>query len=141
MIEEKLRELGGIKTLISHNYYSRDEFWSIWNKRNYDAGQGDHRSAQHVSRPVHEDLPRGDGSARLIVSLVARIETTPNLRITARTRAYVACDAARQSIPRQAGSSRSSSSIHRATAAQRSSTTLRSCIVRLLGCRPLPSRC
>lgn len=36
MIEEKLRELGGIKTLISHNYYSRDEFWSIWNKRNYD---------------------------------------------------------------------------------------------------------
>ena len=37
MIEEKLRELGGIKTLISHNYYSRDEFWSIWNKRNYDA--------------------------------------------------------------------------------------------------------
>ena len=36
MIEEKLRELGGVKTLISHNYYSRDEFWSIWNKRNYD---------------------------------------------------------------------------------------------------------
>jgi FAD/FMN-containing dehydrogenase len=36
MIEEKLRELGGIKTLISHNYYSRDEFWSIWNKPNYD---------------------------------------------------------------------------------------------------------
>jgi FAD/FMN-containing dehydrogenase len=36
-IEEKLRELGGIKTLISHNYYSRDEFWSIYNKRNYDA--------------------------------------------------------------------------------------------------------
>jgi FAD/FMN-containing dehydrogenase len=36
-IELKLRELGGIKTLISHNYYSRDEFWSIYNKRNYDA--------------------------------------------------------------------------------------------------------
>jgi FAD/FMN-containing dehydrogenase len=36
MIEEKLRELGGMKTLISHNYYSRDEFWSIWNKPNYD---------------------------------------------------------------------------------------------------------
>ena len=36
MIEEKLRELGGMKTLISHNYYSKDEFWSIWNKRNYD---------------------------------------------------------------------------------------------------------
>jgi FAD/FMN-containing dehydrogenase len=36
MIEEKLRELGGMKTLISHNYYSEEEFWSIWNKRNYD---------------------------------------------------------------------------------------------------------
>lgn len=37
LMEEKLRELGGIKTLIAHNYYGRDEFWSIWNKRNYDA--------------------------------------------------------------------------------------------------------
>ena len=37
LMEDKLRELGGIKTLISHNYYSRDEFWSTWNKRNYDA--------------------------------------------------------------------------------------------------------
>ena len=35
-IEEQLVELGGIKTLIAHNYYARDEFWSIWNKRNYD---------------------------------------------------------------------------------------------------------
>ena len=37
MIEEKLRDLGGIKTLISHNYYPEDEFWTIWNKRDYDA--------------------------------------------------------------------------------------------------------
>jgi hypothetical protein len=36
MIEEKLRELGGVKTLISHNYYSQDEFWQIWNKDNYE---------------------------------------------------------------------------------------------------------
>ena len=36
-MEEKLRELGGIKTLIAHNYYGEAEFWSIWNKRNYDA--------------------------------------------------------------------------------------------------------
>lgn len=36
LMEDKLRELGGVKTLISHNYYSRDEFWSTWNKRNYD---------------------------------------------------------------------------------------------------------
>ena len=37
LIEEKLRELGGIKTLISHNYYGEDEFWQIFNKPNYDA--------------------------------------------------------------------------------------------------------
>ncbi len=36
LMEDKLRELGGIKTLISHNYYSRDEFWRTWNKSNYD---------------------------------------------------------------------------------------------------------
>ncbi|HVV85995.1 MAG TPA: FAD-binding oxidoreductase [Kofleriaceae bacterium] len=37
LIEEKLREVGGIKTLISHNYYPEAEFWQLWNKRNYDA--------------------------------------------------------------------------------------------------------
>jgi FAD/FMN-containing dehydrogenase len=37
LMEHKLRELGGIKTLIAHNYYTESEFWSIWNKRNYDA--------------------------------------------------------------------------------------------------------
>jgi FAD/FMN-containing dehydrogenase len=37
MMEEKLRELGGIKTLISHNYYGEAEFWQIFNKQNYDA--------------------------------------------------------------------------------------------------------
>jgi hypothetical protein len=37
MIEDKLRELGGIKTLISHNYYDEATFWTIFNKPNYDA--------------------------------------------------------------------------------------------------------
>jgi hypothetical protein len=37
LIEEKLAELGGVKTLIAHNYYSEDEFWRLWNKPNYDA--------------------------------------------------------------------------------------------------------
>lgn len=36
LIEEKLFELGGMKTLISHNYYEEDEFWRTWNKPNYD---------------------------------------------------------------------------------------------------------
>ncbi len=35
LIEEKLFELGGVKTLISHNY-DEEEFWRIWNKPNYD---------------------------------------------------------------------------------------------------------
>jgi len=29
-------ELGAIKTLISTNLYSEEEFWNIWNKPNYD---------------------------------------------------------------------------------------------------------
>jgi FAD/FMN-containing dehydrogenase len=38
-IEVKLRELGGIKTLIAHNYYGEEEFWQIFNKPNYDAAK------------------------------------------------------------------------------------------------------
>ena len=37
LMEQKLKELGGIKTLIAHNYYPEDEFWSIWSKPNHDA--------------------------------------------------------------------------------------------------------
>ncbi|MBU0612045.1 FAD-binding oxidoreductase [Patescibacteria group bacterium] len=36
MLEKELMEIGGIKTLISGNYYSESDFWKIWNKRNYD---------------------------------------------------------------------------------------------------------
>jgi FAD/FMN-containing dehydrogenase len=36
LMEDKLRELGGIKTLIAHNYYTEAEFWQTWNKPNYD---------------------------------------------------------------------------------------------------------
>jgi FAD/FMN-containing dehydrogenase len=37
LIEQKLLELGGIKTLISLNYYSEEDFWKTWNKANYQA--------------------------------------------------------------------------------------------------------
>lgn len=37
MMEQKLREIGGVKTLIAHNYYSEDEFWQTWNRGNYAA--------------------------------------------------------------------------------------------------------
>ena len=36
IIEDKLMSIGGIKTLISSNYYSESDFWKIWNKENYD---------------------------------------------------------------------------------------------------------
>ncbi len=36
-IEEALFPMHGLKTLISYNYYSEDEFWRVFNKRNYDA--------------------------------------------------------------------------------------------------------
>jgi FAD/FMN-containing dehydrogenase len=36
IIEKKLSELGAIKTLISTNLYSEEEFWSVWNKKNFD---------------------------------------------------------------------------------------------------------
>jgi FAD/FMN-containing dehydrogenase len=36
IMEEKLMELGAVKTLISHNHYSEDEFWSVFHRENYE---------------------------------------------------------------------------------------------------------
>jgi FAD/FMN-containing dehydrogenase len=36
IMEDKLRELGGVKTLIAHNYYTPEEFWLTWNRKNYE---------------------------------------------------------------------------------------------------------
>jgi FAD/FMN-containing dehydrogenase len=35
LIEQKLLELGGLKTLISHNYYSEEDFWKTFDRDNY----------------------------------------------------------------------------------------------------------
>ncbi|MHA1819362.1 MAG: FAD-binding oxidoreductase [Promethearchaeota archaeon] len=35
ILEDKVKELHGIKTLISHNYYSEKDFWEIHNKKLY----------------------------------------------------------------------------------------------------------
>jgi FAD/FMN-containing dehydrogenase len=35
MLEEKLKELNGVKTLISFNYYSEQEFWEVFHKENH----------------------------------------------------------------------------------------------------------
>ncbi|HZU95340.1 MAG TPA: FAD-binding oxidoreductase [Planctomycetota bacterium] len=36
LIEEELLAIGGLKTLISHNHFTEDEFWSLWNRPNYE---------------------------------------------------------------------------------------------------------
>ncbi|MBU0756667.1 MAG: FAD-binding oxidoreductase [Nanoarchaeota archaeon] len=35
LLEDKLIQLGGIKTLISYNYYDKETFWKIFDKENY----------------------------------------------------------------------------------------------------------
>jgi hypothetical protein len=40
IIEDELMQIGGIKTLISSNYYSESDFWKIWNRENYDKVKG-----------------------------------------------------------------------------------------------------
>ena len=35
LLENKTHELGGVKTLISRNHYTRERFWSIYNSTNY----------------------------------------------------------------------------------------------------------
>ncbi|MBN2542174.1 FAD-binding oxidoreductase [bacterium] len=35
MLEEELLKIGGVKTLISENYYNESDFWKIWDKENY----------------------------------------------------------------------------------------------------------
>lgn len=37
LMEEKLKELNGVKTLISYNYYPEEEFWTIFNRQNFEA--------------------------------------------------------------------------------------------------------
>jgi len=36
LVEQELARIGGVKTLISHNYYSPEEFWATWNRETYD---------------------------------------------------------------------------------------------------------
>jgi hypothetical protein len=37
LLEDKLTEIGGVKTLISYNYYSEAEFWKTFNRENFEA--------------------------------------------------------------------------------------------------------
>lgn len=35
LFEDELLRLGGLKTLITPNYYSEADFWKVWNRENY----------------------------------------------------------------------------------------------------------
>jgi len=35
-LEQELLRVGGMKTLISHNFFTEDQFWKIWNKPNFE---------------------------------------------------------------------------------------------------------
>jgi FAD/FMN-containing dehydrogenase len=35
-IDKKVLDLGGMQTLISHNYLTESEFWSVWNRATFD---------------------------------------------------------------------------------------------------------
>lgn len=37
LMEQKLKEINGVKTLISYNYYPEDEFWEIFHRENFAA--------------------------------------------------------------------------------------------------------
>jgi hypothetical protein len=37
LMEQKLMELNGVKTLISYNYYPEDEFWTIFHRENFES--------------------------------------------------------------------------------------------------------
>jgi FAD/FMN-containing dehydrogenase len=56
-IEQELREVDGIKTLISYNYYDEPTFWTIFNRRNYDAVKRI-TDAAHKLRDVYDHTCR-----------------------------------------------------------------------------------
>ncbi len=56
-LEHKTYELGGIKTLISSNFHTRQRFWEIFNKPNYDAAKAELDPAQ-LFAPLYEKFHR-----------------------------------------------------------------------------------
>ncbi len=41
MIEDKTYELGGIKTLISANHHTPEQFWSVYDRRRWSAAKAE----------------------------------------------------------------------------------------------------
>ncbi|HET9990776.1 MAG TPA: hypothetical protein VFQ65_19735 [Kofleriaceae bacterium] len=64
MLEQKLEELGGIKTLISHNYYGEAEFWSIWHRTSYTA-------VKEITDPGHRLRDLYDATCRAAMGITS----------------------------------------------------------------------
>ena len=58
LLEDKTRELGGLKTLISKNFYDRDTFWSIYHRDNYDRVKRE-TDPQNMFRGLYEKFHYG----------------------------------------------------------------------------------
>ena len=56
-LEEKTYELGGLKTLISRNHYTKDRFWGIYNEANYRTAKA-RLDPSGVFRDLYEKLHR-----------------------------------------------------------------------------------
>lgn len=52
-IEEKLLEISGIKTLISHNFFDETSFWKMFNRRNY-ATAKERLDRRNLQRDLYE---------------------------------------------------------------------------------------
>lgn len=61
-LEQKLRELGGIKWLYAQAYYTEEEFWDIYDKPWYDGLREKYRATHlpTVYQKVHVDLSNMD---------------------------------------------------------------------------------
>ncbi|MBD3318527.1 FAD-binding protein, partial [Candidatus Woesearchaeota archaeon] len=55
LLEEYLTSIGAIKTLISTNYYSKQDFWKIWNKNNYNKVKK-RTDPKNIFRNLHEKM-------------------------------------------------------------------------------------
>lgn len=65
LMEQRLLEIGGIKTLIDHNYYSEEDFWKTWNKANYEEVKA-RTDPRNVFRDIYTKTCRAVRGARLI---------------------------------------------------------------------------
>ena len=85
-LEQKLIEVTGLKTLISHNFYDEVTFWKIWNRPNYDRAKAilDRRNLQ---RDLYEKTCRAMmGWSRLAVtSATWKLRTRPSRSTRDRT--------------------------------------------------------